>query len=614
MRKLLALFICVSLVFSLIACNNQHNESFDNSQAIGSHSFGASSLSSYENQSSINEPSSSSEENQSSSGGQNVNDEFLVQDEVIKSFLISARDIDTVTSFDSVANESSATYADVPDYYLNLDNPSATDIFASASGLENGDGSKTNPYDIYTALSKLSSGKTLYLLEGEYNLSKRINFYTSGTRTNYVNIYAYQGKKVVLNFSAMEYGSDNKGMALYANYVRIYGIDFKGAGDNGMTIIGDYNIVENCRFYDNQDTGLQIMGNGSDFTAWPHDNLILNCTAFNNADIEEGNDQAIGENADGFACKLANGNNNTFDGCIAYNNIDDGWDLYAQNQANGRTILVNSIAFNNGYLLDGTRTPDADGNGFKLGSSLFPSNSLVENCVAFDNYDNGFTCNCNVGALEIYNCTAYNNSLKGVDEACNFNLGRSGYDCSQRFLSNLLSLSSNTCFDKATGTIRNSLFTLNAKGYYFITSVDKLEKTAVETYGTKKDFSTNDLVESVDFSVFGSDYHSTLRNKDLSVNLKTYLKVNKNSQAFILGENNTCLGAKLHSDNYLTLEVVEGLANEIGTPERSSQSFKKIYKAVKGYCSLSLEDRQSFSNRQTLIDAISVYNQTAKRT
>ncbi len=33
------------------------------------------------------------------------------------------------------------------------------------------------------------------------------------------------------------------------------------------------------------------------------------------------------EDADGFAAKLTVGDGNVFDGCISYNNADDGWDL-----------------------------------------------------------------------------------------------------------------------------------------------------------------------------------------------------------------------------------------------------------------------------------------------
>ena len=36
------------------------------------------------------------------------------------------------------------------------------------------------------------------------------------------------------------------------------------------------------------------------------------------------------EDADGFAAKLTVGDGNVFDGCISYNNADDGWDFFAK--------------------------------------------------------------------------------------------------------------------------------------------------------------------------------------------------------------------------------------------------------------------------------------------
>ena len=597
MKKILLISICLTFIFTLVACNKPSENTSEKSVSEVSSAKTTSTIKSESPSASTIAPEKS----------ENERDNFDEEDKLIFDFLVSGKDVDTVNDFDKVANTSTAVYANVPDYYLNLSSPNEGDIFASPDGTTSGDGSFDNPYDVYTALSKVQKGKTLYLKEGVYTLTKRINLYTSGTRSEYVNIYAYDGKRAILDFSSMVFDGNNKGMALYSDFVRIYGLDFKGAGDNGLTVIGSYNIIENCKFYDNRDSGLQIMGNGSDFTAWPHDNLVLNCTAFNNADVDGDNPLATGENADGFACKLANGNNNTFDGCIAYCNIDDGWDLFAQNQANGRTIIVNCVAFKNGYMLDGSRTDVADGNGFKLGSWNFPSNSYIANSVAFDNYDHGFTCNCNVGAFEMVNCTAYNNSLKGLNEACNFNLGRAGYDCSERFLSNLLSISTNTCYDKTAGTVRNSLVTLYDKGYFFIEKADRLEKTAIESVGINKNFTTEDLVASVSSPTISANIHDTMRNADLTVNLKDFLKVKENSPIYTMGQNNAMIGANLNLDNYYTPEKVDELIDAIGKAEKTSESYSKIYKAVKRYCNLKEIERKTVLNRTALVDSIIEY-------
>lgn len=137
--------------------------------------------------------------------------------------------------------------------------------------------------------------------------------------------------KVVLDFSEQEYLTSNRGLVQDADYWIWYGIDFKGAGDNGMLLSGNHNIIEMCQFYANRDTGLQL--SRFDTTAatidlWPSYNIIKNCTSFNNSD-------ATGENADGFAAKLTCGVGNVFDGCMSYHNSDDGWDF----------IIINGTSF-----------------------------------------------------------------------------------------------------------------------------------------------------------------------------------------------------------------------------------------------------------------------------
>ena len=56
---------------------------------------------------------------------------------------------------------------------------------------------------------------------------------------------------------------------------------------------------------------------------WPAYNTILNCTSYYNCDSAQ-------NDADGFAAKLSVGEGNVFDGCVSYNNADDGYDLYAK--------------------------------------------------------------------------------------------------------------------------------------------------------------------------------------------------------------------------------------------------------------------------------------------
>ena len=170
----------------------------------------------------------------------------------------------------------------------------------------------------------------------------------------------------------------NRGVVLDGDYWYFKGFEITKAGDNGMLLAGNDNLIELMEFNDNQDTGLQLSRyktSNADIGSWPSDNLILNCTAKNNCDNE------TMENADGFAAKLTCGEGNVFDGCMSYNNSDDGWDLYAKSETGpiGVVTIRNCIAFRNGYTEFGEGFGDCDGNGFKLGGGGIGTAHIVEN-------------------------------------------------------------------------------------------------------------------------------------------------------------------------------------------------------------------------------------------
>jgi hypothetical protein len=183
-------------------------------------------------------------------------------------------------------------------------------IYCSPSG--GGDGkSISSPTDVLSAISSVKAGGTIYLLEGTYKFSETIMIAesNSGSEGAYKTISAYPGADVVFDFSAQATAGANRGVVLDGSYWHFYGFEITKAGDNGMLLSGDNNIIEMMVFNDNQDTGLQISRYNSSYTdisQWPSDNLILNCTSKNNCDDE------TMENADGFAAKLTCGEGNVF--------------------------------------------------------------------------------------------------------------------------------------------------------------------------------------------------------------------------------------------------------------------------------------------------------------
>ncbi len=285
-------------------------------------------------------------------------------------------------------------------------------LFVAPSGSADGDGTKTKPLDLQTAINQIPAGGAIVMKSGKYKLSStvRVSYDNCGSEGARKYILPETGGAVLLDFSSQPTADSSRGFALDGSYWHIYGLTCYNAGDNGMYVTGKNNIVERCVFQGNQDTGLQIARRSSDLSDkkdWPANNLILNCTSFDNKDDK------TGENADGFASKLTCGDGNVFDGCISFANCDDGWDLYAKPATGpiGVVTIRNCVALQNGKTTTGTNYANGDMNGFKLGgsSNACPTPHVVENCVAFLNGKDGFTDNGNGGALSVSNCSSYGN-------------------------------------------------------------------------------------------------------------------------------------------------------------------------------------------------------------
>jgi hypothetical protein len=252
--------------------------------------------------------------------------------------------------------------------------------------------------ELLSALNNVKAGETIFLNGGNYIIYDKITLSKSGASGSEITLIGQtEGTRAKLDFSTMSENSANRGLTVTGNYWHIKGIDIFAAGDNGMFISGNNNLIEFCTFSENADTGLQI-GNGAS------NNIILNCDSFFNADSSI-------ENADGFACKLDAGTGNKFIGCRAWQNLDDGWDGYLRGTDNITTTYENCWAIKNGYLKNGTKGL-GDGNGFKTGGSddkLLKHNAIYKNCLAVGNVYDGFDHNSNRGNVTMYNCSAYDN-------------------------------------------------------------------------------------------------------------------------------------------------------------------------------------------------------------
>lgn len=252
--------------------------------------------------------------------------------------------------------------------------------------------------ELRTALYAAEPGDVILIHGGNYEINSRMTLSNDGSEGNPIVLIADPDEsRPRLDFSAMSESSSNQGIVLEADFWHIKGIDFYKEGDNGLQIKGSNNLIEFCTFSECADTGLQI-DNGA------ANNTIFNCDSFFNADSSV-------ENADGFACKLTAGTGNTFIGCRAWNNLDDGWDGYLRGSDDITTTYENCWAIRNGLMKDGN-VGGGDGNGFKTGGSddkQLKHNAIYTNCLAIENVFDGFDHNSNRGAVTIYNCASYGN-------------------------------------------------------------------------------------------------------------------------------------------------------------------------------------------------------------
>lgn len=294
-------------------------------------------------------------------------------------------------------------------------------IFVAPNGLDSNPGTFAQPTTLARALTLVPAGGTIFMRGGTYTFSVQITIArgNNGAPGLHKRLFAYTPpggapELPVLDFSSQPYGktsqvSNPRGIFMGGNHWHVKGLDVKGAADNGIFVAGNHNIVELCVIHKNRDSGLQIARYSSSAprSEWPSHNLILNCESYDNYDHAPNG----GENADGFACKLTSGPGNIFRGCIARNNIDDGWDLYTKSETGpiDPVIIDQCIAYDNGTLTDGTQNTAGDRNGFKLGGEKIAVVHYVSRSIAFGNGKNGFTWNSNPGGIQVVNNLAFDN-------------------------------------------------------------------------------------------------------------------------------------------------------------------------------------------------------------
>lgn len=327
-------------------------------------------------------------------------------------------------------------------YFILMNNAlSAKTMYISTSGSNTNPGTKDLPYrTIHKAVDLVRPGDTIFVRGGTYLLDSTIRIKASKTGLPNARIYlwAFPGERVVLDGSQIPHSSETTfkmDRCIYVNHEGNYwhfkGLELCNAKDNGMKMEGSYNIIENCKFYKNNDTGLQI-GMYKDFAIeetknlpagdppfnpgyqFCQHNIVINCDSwYNNDKVTYSGSADDGGDADGFACKLFPGPGTEFHGCRGWYNSDDNWDLYMVYHP---VVIDHCMAWKAGF--DSTGTARGNGNGFKLGGGGTSGGAAfdqsvgahrVNNCISFENHQKGFDQNNAYEAMYLFNNVAWGN-------------------------------------------------------------------------------------------------------------------------------------------------------------------------------------------------------------
>ncbi len=312
-------------------------------------------------------------------------------------------------------------------------------VFVSPTGDDKAEGTILHPLaTLPEAHARIQSGDTVYFRGGTYHVDDAqimrvsrnyclvFSLTKGGSSKGHTCFMGYPGERPVFDFSALYYDGRHRfaAFSLDADYLHlrnfeIVGVPVRVKGHTQSECVsaayGSHCIVENLAMHDGMAIGY-YQKHGSD-------NLVINCDAYNNYDdFSEGE---YGGNVDGFGFHLneTSETGNRIQGCRAWRNSDDGFDLI---NCNTSVEISHCWAFFNGFKPTADKCDTltferaGDGNGFKAGGwgmgryasrcpEICPEHRIL-NSMAYRNKANGFYANHHLAGCVWKNNTAWANS------------------------------------------------------------------------------------------------------------------------------------------------------------------------------------------------------------
>ncbi|HZY26210.1 MAG TPA: SwmB domain-containing protein, partial [Bacteroidales bacterium] len=305
--------------------------------------------------------------------------------------------------------------------YVSLTLSGAT-YYIAPNGSDSNPGTLTQPFfTLNKAWTVVAAGDIIYMRGGTYNYGTVMNSLSgkSGTSGNTIKVWAYPGEYPVIDYAGVNLTGQKIALRLNSiSYVHFKGFRIANMAQENTSNAWPhygiilYNDVSNCIF--EQIEVDHIGGTGFTIADRCNNNLFLNCDSHHHADPYSSEPYGMSDGFESGSHGANTSTNNTFRGCRAWSNSDDGWDF---RQADGVYVIDGCWSFRNGFI-PGTSTTGGNGDGYKMGGKTSPGTSSIlrtlKNSIAFENRATGITPepdgSGDVFGLDIINCTSYKNS------------------------------------------------------------------------------------------------------------------------------------------------------------------------------------------------------------